>query len=75
LELVRFDHSLDPHVYFQQQLYIYTRAREANNESSEVVDILLPVAFYFNHSTRLDNVKTTDDSLFAHGKHRLQYVL
>jgi len=29
----------------------------ANNESSEIVDILLPVAFYFNSSTRLDNVK------------------
>jgi len=26
----------------------------ANNESSEVVDILLPVTFYFNPSTRLD---------------------
>jgi len=30
----------------------------ANNESSEVIDILLPVTFYFNLSTRLDNVKT-----------------
>jgi len=30
---------------------------EANNESSEVSDILLPVSFYFNPSTRLDNVK------------------
>jgi len=29
----------------------------ANNESSEVVDILLPVTFYFNPSTWLDNVK------------------
>jgi len=29
----------------------------ANNESSEVVDILLPVTFYCNPSTRLDNVK------------------
>jgi len=29
----------------------------ANNESSEVIDILLPVTFYFNPSTRLDNVK------------------
>jgi len=29
----------------------------ANNESSEVVDILLPVTFYFIPSTRLDNVK------------------
>jgi len=28
-----------------------------NNESSEVIDILLPVHFYFNPSTRLDNVK------------------
>jgi len=27
------------------------------HESSEVVDILLPVKFYFNPSTRLDNVK------------------
>jgi len=26
----------------------------ANNESSEVIDILLPVTFYFNPSTRLD---------------------
>jgi len=31
--------------------------RRANNESSEVIDILLPVTFYFNRSTRLDNVK------------------
>jgi len=31
--------------------------RAANNESSEVVDILLPVTFYFNPSTRFDNVK------------------
>jgi len=31
--------------------------QEANNESSEVVDILLLVTFYFNPSTRLDNVK------------------
>jgi len=30
---------------------------QANNESSEVVDILLPVNFYFYPSTRLDNVK------------------
>jgi len=30
---------------------------QANNESSEVIDILLPVAFYFNPSTRLDKVK------------------
>jgi len=30
----------------------------AKNESSEVIDILLPVTFYFNSSTRLDNVKT-----------------
>jgi len=29
----------------------------ANNESSEVIDILLPVTFYFNPSTRLDNVR------------------
>jgi len=29
----------------------------ANNESSEVIDILLPVSFYFNPSTRLDHVK------------------
>jgi len=29
----------------------------ANNESSEVIDILLPVTFYFNPSTRLDNEK------------------
>jgi len=28
-----------------------------NNESSKVVDILLSVTFYFNPSTRLDNVK------------------
>jgi len=31
--------------------------RLANNESSEVVDIILPVTFYFNPSTRRDNVK------------------
>jgi len=31
--------------------------RVANNESSEVIDILLPVTFYVNPSTRLDNVK------------------
>jgi len=31
--------------------------QEANNESSEVIDILLPVTFYFNPSTKLDNVK------------------
>jgi len=30
----------------------------ANKESSEVIDILLPVTFYFNSSTRLDNVKS-----------------
>jgi len=32
---------------------------EANNELSEVIDILLPflITFYFNPSTRLDNVK------------------
>jgi len=29
----------------------------ANNESTEVIDILLPVTFYFNPSTRLDNVE------------------
>jgi len=34
-----------------------TGIRDANNESSEVIDILLPVTFYFNPSTRLDNVK------------------
>jgi len=34
-----------------------TSRREANNELSEVIDILLPVTFYFNPSTRLDNVK------------------
>jgi len=31
--------------------------RCANNDSSEVIDILLPVTFYFNPSTRLDNVR------------------
>jgi len=31
--------------------------QSANNESSVVIDILLPVTFYFNPSTRLDNVK------------------
>jgi len=30
---------------------------DVNYESSEVIDILLPVTFYFNPSTRLDNVK------------------
>jgi len=29
----------------------------ANNESSEIIDNLLPVTFLFNPSTRLDNVK------------------
>jgi len=41
-------------------LYIVGRLaqeREANNESSEVIGILLRVTFYFNPSTRLDNVK------------------
>jgi len=32
-------------------------SRAAKIESSEVTDILLPVPFYFNPSTRLDNVK------------------
>jgi len=31
--------------------------RWAKHESSEVIDICLPVTFYFNPSTRLDNVK------------------
>jgi len=31
--------------------------RHSNNESSEVFDILLPVTFYLNPSTMLDNVK------------------
>jgi len=35
---------------------VYT-ARVANNESSEVVDILLHVTFYFNPLTKLNNVK------------------
>jgi len=41
-------------------IYVYALAgvRLANNESSEVIDILLPVTFYFNPSTRLDNVKS-----------------
>jgi len=30
---------------------------EANNESSEVVDILMPMTFYWDPRTRLDNVK------------------
>jgi len=38
------------------QFYVIA-VRSANNESSEVIDILLPVTFYFNPSTRLDNVK------------------
>jgi len=29
----------------------------ANHESSEVVEILLPMTFYFNPATRLDNVR------------------
>jgi len=33
------------------------QVQDANNESSEVIDILLPVTFYFIPSTRLDNVK------------------
>jgi len=32
-------------------------SRQANNESSEIIDILLQVTYYFNPSTRLDNVK------------------
>jgi len=31
--------------------------RAANNESSDVIDILLPETIYCNASTRLDNVK------------------
>jgi len=31
--------------------------RGANNESSEVIDILLPVTIYFNPLPRLDNAK------------------
>jgi len=36
-----------------------------NNESAEVIAILLPVTLYFNPSTRLDNAKIFDDSLLA----------
>jgi len=43
---------------------------DANNELSKVIDILLPVTFYFNSSTRLGNVKTSDDSLLASRTHR-----
>jgi len=35
----------------------WNRLPGANNESSEVIDILLPVTCYFNPLTRLDNVK------------------
>jgi len=35
----------------------HRRLQGANNKSSEVADILMPVTFYFYHSTRLDNVK------------------
>jgi len=41
--------------------------RDANNELSEVIDILLPVTFYFNPSTRLIMSKASDDSLLADG--------
>jgi len=34
-----------------------SRLPYANNESSEDIDILLQVNFYFDPSTRLDNVK------------------
>jgi len=37
----------------------------SNNESSEVIDILLPVTFYFNPLTRLVMSKTSEDSLLA----------
>jgi len=33
------------------------RVPRANTESSKVIEILLPVTFYFNTSTRLDNVR------------------
>jgi len=51
--------------------------RVANNESSEVIDILLPVTFLFYPSTRLDNVKnlwrfaiSMRVSWFPHPAHR-----
>jgi len=44
----------------------YKPLPDANNESSEVFDILLTVTFYFNPSTRLDMSKTSDDSLLAY---------
>jgi len=46
-------------VVFKHIMYFSAHAAYlfANNESSEVIDILLPVTFYFNPSTRLDNVK------------------
>jgi len=45
--------SIIPSTYSRQALSGHYR--QANNESSEVIDILLPVTFYFNPSTRLDN--------------------
>jgi len=44
------------HVYVRVSLST-SPFRSANNESSEGLDILLPVTFYFNPSTGLDNVK------------------
>jgi len=43
-------------IYNRPQVDIYQLINKfANNESSEFIDILLPVTFYFNPSTRLDN--------------------
>jgi len=42
----------------------------ANNESSEVIDILLPVTFYFNLRPGLIMSKTSDDSLLASRSYR-----
>jgi len=45
------------YLYYFWGFNIYWDFPVANNESSEVIDILLPVTFYFNPSTRLDNIK------------------
>jgi len=39
------------------QRFMQSSLRLANNESSEDIEILLPVTLYFNPSTRPDNVK------------------
>jgi len=42
--------------YLCIELVLFLALRCANNESSEVIDILLPATFYFKPSTRPNNV-------------------